>query len=85
MRGLRSGSSQGGYGAFHIPGTQAEFDRIVVDGLNASGNYSSNSGLGAALAPEAVSLPHLFPAHRGDSNIRPLDLVLRADAPATGR
>ena len=38
-----SGSNQGGYGAFHIPGTQADFDRIVVDSLNSSGNYSSNS------------------------------------------
>jgi hypothetical protein len=56
-----SGSSQGGYGAFHIPGTQADFDRIVVDGLNASGNYSSNSGLGAALAPEAVICPTCSP------------------------
>jgi hypothetical protein len=36
IRGLRLWSSQGGYGAFHIPGTQADFDRIVVDGLNAS-------------------------------------------------
>ena len=74
-----SGSSQGGYGAFHIPGTQADFDRIVVDSLNASGNYSSNSGLGNAIAPAAVTLPHLFPALRSSA------ATLRADAPATGR
>jgi hypothetical protein len=80
-----SGSGQGGYGAFHIPGTQADFDRIVVDSMNASGNYSSNSSLGTAMAPEAVSLPRLFPAHRGNSDIRSRAVVLRADAPATGR
>jgi hypothetical protein len=74
-----SGSSQGGYGAFHIPGTQADFDRIVVDSLNASGNYSSDSGLGNAIAPAAVTLPHLFPALRSSA------VILRADAPATGR
>jgi hypothetical protein len=79
-----SGSGQGGYGAFHIPGTQADFDRIVVDSLNASGNYSSNSGLGTAIAPAAVSLPRLFPLHTGDSTARRA-LLLRADAPATGR
>jgi hypothetical protein len=41
-----SGSTQGGYGAFHFQGTQADFDRIVVDSLNASGKYSPDSGLG---------------------------------------
>src|SRR5215471_8665880 len=47
-----SGSSQGGYGAFHIEGTsQADFDRIVVDSLNVSGSYSPGSGLGTAMAP----------------------------------
>jgi hypothetical protein len=44
-----SGSSQGPYGAFHIEGTQTagndpSFNRIVVDSINASGNYSSGSG-----------------------------------------
>ena len=64
-----SGSSQGGYGAFHIPGTQADFDRIVVDSLNSSGNYSSDSGLGNAIALAAVTLPHLFPALRSSAAI----------------
>lgn len=41
-----SGSRRGTYGAFHIPGTQAGFDRIVVDSLNVSGRYSSDSKLG---------------------------------------
>jgi len=40
-----SGSTQGGYGAFHIQRTQADFDRIVVDSLNASGEYSPDSAL----------------------------------------
>lgn len=80
-----SGSSQGGYGAFHIPGTQADFDRIVVDSLNASGNYSPTSSLGNAISPEAISLPHLLPLHHGHRKIQPRDLVLRAAAPATGR
>jgi len=80
-----SGSSQGGYGAFHFPGTQADFDRIVVDSLNASGNYSPNSGLGNAISPEAISLPHLLPMHHGQRKMRPRDLVLRAAAPAMGR
>ena len=60
-----SGSPQGGYGAFHFPGTQQDFDRIVVDSLNASGNYSSGSGLGNALAPLKVRKPHLLPVFRG--------------------
>jgi hypothetical protein len=49
-----SGSSQGSYGAFHfnVPGNQAEFDRIVVDSLDASGTYSPGSGLGAAMAAQ---------------------------------
>ncbi|MHB2017778.1 MAG: hypothetical protein ACYCW6_12590 [Candidatus Xenobia bacterium] len=41
-----SGSAQGPYGAFHINDSdQAHFDRIVVDSINATGNYSSGSGL----------------------------------------
>src|SRR2546427_2145883 len=41
-----SGSSQGSYGAFHIEGNeQSDFDRMVCDSLNASGNYSAASGL----------------------------------------
>jgi hypothetical protein len=60
-----SGSPQGGYGAFHFPGTQQDFDRIVVDSLNASGNYSSGSGLGNALAPLKAKKPHLLPVFRG--------------------
>jgi hypothetical protein len=79
-----SGSAQGGYGAFHIPGTQADFDRIVVDSLNSSGNYSSNSGLGTAIAPEAVSLPRLFPLQQGERATRRA-ILLRADAPDAGR
>lgn len=60
-----SGSAQGGYGAFHFPGTQADFDRIVVDSLDASGSYSAGSGLGSALAPLKAKAPHLFPMFRG--------------------
>jgi hypothetical protein len=41
-----SGSSQGPYGAFHIDDAgQTGFDKIVVDSLNASGNYSTGSSL----------------------------------------
>jgi hypothetical protein len=64
-----SGSAQGGYGAFHFPGTQADFDRIVVDSLNASGSYSAGSGLGSALAPLKSKAPHLFPMFRGADDL----------------
>jgi len=58
-----SGSAQQpNYGAFHIPGTQADFDRIVCDSMNASGNYSSGSGLGLRSGPLAFRVPHLFSA-----------------------
>src|SRR6266849_5027612 len=66
-----SGSTQGGYGAFHIGdrSTQAEFDRMVIDSLNVSGNYSAGSGLGSALAPTVIEAPHLFPAWRGPNGL----------------
>src|SRR5260370_1930824 len=64
-----SGSAQGSYGAFHFPGTQAAFDRIVVDSLNASGNYSAGSGLGSAMAPLRAKAPHLFPIYRGAGDL----------------
>ena len=64
-----SGSAQGGYGAFHFPGTQAEFDRIVVDSLDVSGNYSAGSGLGSALAPLKTKKPHLLPLFRGGHDL----------------
>jgi hypothetical protein len=66
-----SGSAQGGYGAFHIGdrSTQADFDRIVVDSLNASGNYSAGSGLGSALAPTVIKAPRLLSAWRGPNGL----------------
>jgi hypothetical protein len=66
-----SGSPRGGFGAFHIGNgaTQAQFDRIVSDSLNASGNYSAGSALGSAMAPIAVKLPHLFAASRGPADL----------------
>jgi len=64
-----SGSAQGSYGAFHFPGTQAAFDRIVVDSLNASGNYSAGSGLGSAMVPLRAKAPHLFPIYRGAGDL----------------
>jgi len=65
-----SGSNQGGYGAFHIEGaTQADFDRIVVDSLNGSGNYSAGSGLGSAMAPLPTKKTHRFPMYRGASDL----------------
>ena len=63
-----SGSAQGGYGAYHFPGTQAEFDHIVVDSLDASGSYSPGSGLGNALAP-IKGRKHLFPMFRGGHDL----------------
>lgn len=63
-----SGSAQGGYGAFHFPGTQEDFDRIVVDSLDASGSYSPGSGFGNALAPIKVR-KHLFPMFRGGHDL----------------
>jgi len=58
-----SGSAQQpNYGAFHIPGTQPDFDRIVCDSMNVSGNYSSGSGLGLRSGPVAIRAPHLFSA-----------------------
>ena len=65
-----SGSAQGGYGAFHISGaSQADFDRIVVDSLNASGSYSAGSGLGASPSPSSLKIPRLFPIYRGTSDL----------------
>ena len=65
-----SGSTQGGYGAFHIEGnSQADFDRIVVDSLNVSGSYSAGSGLGTAIAPANVKIPHLFPMFTGTAGL----------------
>ncbi len=84
-----SGSAQGGYGAFHFPGTQAEFDRIVVDSLDASGSYSANSTIGAAMAPLATKVPHLFPMFRGAGDllgiIHPADPRLKEVKPAAIR
>ena len=64
-----SGSNQGGYGAFHFPGAQADFDRIVVDSLNVSGSYSAGSGLGARPAPSSLKLPHIFQVYTGTSDL----------------
>lgn len=65
-----SGSTQGGYGAFHIEGqTQADFDRIVLDSLTTSGNYSPGSGLGTMLDPTAFRVPHLLPVYRGPHDL----------------
>jgi len=66
-----SGSAQGGYGAFHIGSgrTQADFDRLVLDSLNVSGNYSAGSGLGSALAPTTVLVPHLLAVWRGPDGL----------------
>jgi hypothetical protein len=67
-----SGSAAGGYGAFHIGGggpNQADFDRIVSDSLNASGNYSSGSGLANAMAPVRLKVPRLFAASQGPDDL----------------
>lgn len=65
-----SGSDQGSYGAFHIQGaTQADFDRIVVDSLNASGSDSAGSGLPHAMSPLEAKLPYLLPIYRGSSDL----------------
>jgi hypothetical protein len=84
-----SGSAQGGYGAFHFPGTQADFDRIVVDSLDASGSYSANSTIGSAMAPLATKVPHLFPMFRGAGDllgvIHPADPRLEGVKPAAIR
>ncbi len=73
-----SGSDQGSYGAFHLEdGSQADFDRIVVDSLNVSGNYSASSGLPTALSRAAFKVPHLLPKYRGASDL--LDLVQTSD------
>ena len=67
-----SGSDRGSYGAFHIGNaeTQNNFDRIVTDSLNVSGNYSAGSGLGhTALAPLTIKVPRLFAPSRGPSDL----------------
>ena len=68
-----SGSSQGGYGAFHIDGTQADIDRLVVDSLTASGSYSAGSGLPARMVPVTARLPYLFPLYRGAGGLLAAD------------
>jgi hypothetical protein len=73
-----SGSTQGGYGAFHLEsGSQADFDRIVVDSLNSSGSYSAGSGLGASIVPAHIKVPHLFPKFRGAADL--LEVVHSGD------
>jgi len=68
-----SGSRQGSYGAFHfnIPGDQADFDRIVVDSLDASGTYSAGSGLGFVMAAEGPpeGRTGLLTAHHGPADL----------------
>ena len=65
-----SGSSQGSYGAFHIEGvTQADFDRIVVDSVNASGSYSAGSGLPKAIISATAQLPHVLSPYVGPSDL----------------
>lgn len=71
-----SGSSQGGFGAFHIPGPGGDFDRIVVDSLNAAGGYSAGSGL-TSIAPVSIKIPHLFPIFRGADEL--LSVTHQAD------
>ena len=75
-----SGSTQGGYGAFHIGdgSTQAAFDRIVVDSLTVSGNYSPGSGLAAAVAPARLKVSRIFAAFKGAGELLS---VVHADDP----
>ena len=72
-----SGSPQGGYGAFHTGDVQTQFDRLVLDSLNASGNYSDGSGLASARVL-AAKVPHLFAPHRAPAS---LSRVVGARAP----
>lgn len=66
-----SGSTQGGYGAFHInDGAQANFDRIVVDSLTSSGEYSANSGLGSPVARLGPKRAYLLPLYNEDTELR---------------
>lgn len=66
-----SGSTQGGYGAFHIDDAgQASFDRIVVDSLTASGEYSANSGLGSPVAHLGPKRAYLFPLYSEGTALR---------------
>lgn len=76
-----SGSGQGGYGAFHFPGTQIQFDRIVVDSLNVGGTYSAGSGL-SSMGLVSLRIPHLFPIYRGIDDL--LSIVHRSDSRLKG-
>lgn len=74
-----SGSAQGGYGAFHLQnGVQADFDRIVLDSLTSTGNYSAGSGLGTPVAHLSPSAQRLFPIYTGASEL--LGIFHAADA-----
>jgi hypothetical protein len=75
-----SGSANGGYGAFHIGNgnDQANFDRIVADSLNVSGDYSGGSSLGSALKPLRMKVDRLFAATRGPGEL--LGIVHEEDA-----
>ena len=64
-----SGSSQGPYGAFHISGTQTDFDRIVLDSINISGNYSAGSPLTFVITPRGIKQPRLFTTYRGPDDL----------------
>ncbi len=86
-----SGSKQGGYGAFHLSSSQTDFDKIVVDSLNSTGDYSRGSALltpaRAAIARDKNTIPHLFPMFRGEHGlvgaIDPADPALKSASPAT--
>lgn len=65
-----SGSKQGGYGAFHINTSQTDFDRIVVDSLTVSGNYSTISGLGSPAAQIAPKIAYLLPVYGKGTELR---------------
>jgi hypothetical protein len=78
-----SGSTQGGYGAFHIDdGAQANFDRIVVDSLTVSGEYSASSGLGSPVAHLGAKRAYLLPLYSEGTALRSVldskDSLLRA-------
>jgi len=78
-----SGSTQGGYGAFHInDGAQADFDRIVVDSLTASGKYSADSGLSSPVAHLGPKRAYLLPLYNEGTALRSVldskDSLLRA-------
>lgn len=81
-----SKSTSGPYGAFHMPESQTDFDRIVVDSLNVSGSYS-----GAARPTAVIGRQYLSTAFFASQIVESFQMLTgkadpgKTDSEAVGR